>query len=39
MGSQVPLARSQKAPLPEMHAVVSHVVAPAAMACLEVPTD
>jgi hypothetical protein len=29
LGSQVPLARSQKAPPPEVHAVVSHAASPA----------
>jgi hypothetical protein len=39
LGSQVPLAQSQKASPPEMRAVVSRVAAPAAMARPEVPTD
>jgi hypothetical protein len=38
LGSQVPLARSQKAP-PEVCAVVSHAASPAAVACSEVPAD
>jgi hypothetical protein len=37
LGSQVPSARSQKAPPPEMRAVVSRVVAAMAAACREVP--
>jgi hypothetical protein len=38
-GSQVPLARSQKAPPPDMRAVVSRVVAPAAVARPKMPTN
>jgi hypothetical protein len=38
-GNQVPLAQSQKAPPPEMCAVVSHDVAPAVVARPEVPID
>jgi hypothetical protein len=39
LDSQVPLARSQKAPPPEMRAVVSRVVAPATVAHPEVPAN
>jgi hypothetical protein len=38
-GYQVPIARSQKDPPPEMCTVVSRVVAPMAVARPEVPTD
>jgi hypothetical protein len=37
LGSEVPPARSQKAPPPEMRDVVSHVVAPVVTAHHEVP--
>jgi hypothetical protein len=39
LGSQVPLARSQKAPPLEVRAMVSHVASPAVVAHLEVPAD
>jgi hypothetical protein len=39
LGSQIPLAQSQKDPPPKMRAVVSHAVAPVAVAHSEVPTD
>jgi hypothetical protein len=38
LGSQVPLARSQKAPL-EVRAMVSRAASPVVVAHLEVPTD
>jgi hypothetical protein len=39
LGSQVPPARSKKAPPPEMHVVVHHAMPPVAVARLEVPAD
>jgi hypothetical protein len=39
LGSQVPLARSQKAPPPKVHAVVSRAASPTAVARPEVPAD
>jgi hypothetical protein len=36
---QVSLARSEKAPIPKVHAVVSHATSPAMVARPEVPAD
>jgi hypothetical protein len=39
LGSQVPLARSQKAPPPKVHVVVSRAASPDVVAHPEVPAD
>jgi hypothetical protein len=39
LGSQTPHAQSQKAPPPEIHAMVSHAMTPTAVAHLEVPAE